>query len=237
VNPLANDEVAVYGGRLWSWPYDGEFGSGSLAIGGKDTSFSFSVGNSYFRQGKTQPVFTNNGWTVYLNQGTGILGSLITHYVFRFDSGGTIITAAVSNPTPNAGSANHAAAGGTLDRSWFWGNGVLRVATDDAATFEALTILPEGVCGVAPSPSGMFLMSSDAGTVVKSSDYGATWVLPPTTIGPVVFENCRDNYRWIFGGGANIRFTPDFGETFVNKIGNLLYNAPLIDVTILRYVK
>lgn len=101
------------------------------------------------------------------------------------------------------------------------------------------TISPERVQGLAPSPTGTIIMGASGDTPYKSVDSGATWTSAAGTLplGTDVWENCGDENRWIFGGGTAIRLTLDVGDTYFDKSGNLSYIAPLIDITVIRFIE
>jgi len=91
---------------------------------------------------------------------------------------------------------------------------------------------------LAPSPTGNYiLMANGSGLISLSTDFGASWIGTALSIGPTVLENCRDDNRWLFGGGANIKITLDRGATDINLIGNLPYAAPLINITHIRFLE
>jgi hypothetical protein len=76
-------------------------------------------------------------------------------------------------------------------------------------------------------------------TPMRTSDGGATWgtaagVIP---VGSSVWENCSDDFRWIFGGGTVIRLTMDWGATYINKMGSLPQVAPLINIIGIRFIE
>ncbi len=95
--------------------------------------------------------------------------------------------------------------------------------------------------GLAPSPTGNKLMGcrTSTGAAVYSSDGGATWSTSGTIpIGLDVWENCRDDFRWIAAGGTSIKLLMNFDDYTAghNKEGNLPYVAPLIDITGVRFI-
>lgn len=84
------------------------------------------------------------------------------------------------------------------------------------------------------SPSGQFLMGNwtAAGQKGASGDYGYTWTglgsLPPG--GAYAFAYAGggngESTGWIAARGV-VRYSPDFGGTWINKEGNLLLIAPI----------
>lgn len=237
VNPLKNDEIAIWGGRPWSWPSDGNIGTFQLGIGGSG-GIVLSAGQNYPRQAASTVLFSNNGWTVYGNQGTGILGSFSSPAVTRFSAAGAPLTmfiiAGLGGGNPMRGCAV-----GSQDATFYWEYDVAYKMTVATTVSTPTTIHPGygSRQGMASSPTGVYIMGNDAGTPKLSTDSGATFIGTALTIGPNVWENCRDNNRWLFGGGANIKITLDRGATDINLIGNLLYAAPLINIISIRFVE
>lgn len=92
--------------------------------------------------------------------------------------------------------------------------------------------------GTACDPTGQYMMTYDGSIgkgVVVSSDYGATWSVCsnfPHNLAivnnSISFLNMGDANTWIVAYNAtlnsvlNIQYTPDFGVTWISKIGNLL---------------
>ena len=80
--------------------------------------------------------------------------------------------------------------------------------------------------------------SNNTAVPYLSTDGGATWssVSGVISVGSDIWENCRDDNRWIFGGGTTLRLTVDRGASYVEKAGNLGYIAPLIDIQGIRFI-
>lgn len=90
-------------------------------------------------------------------------------------------------------------------------------------------------------PTGMFLMGQGQGGAgkVRSSDSGATF-LPIPTLPP-------GGYRYTYCGGDGVkstwaaavgvlRYTPDWGATWINKEGNMLSLTPFISINLIKAV-
>ncbi|HZM22066.1 MAG TPA: PKD domain-containing protein [Anaerolineales bacterium] len=86
--------------------------------------------------------------------------------------------------------------------------------------------------GFACDPTGQFIMTTyGAGARGRSSDGGSSW----SSIGSLPFGNWWWSYgggagvdsRWVAAGGSSIRYSPDFGDTWLNKEGNLLSIVPI----------
>jgi len=56
--------------------------------------------------------------------------------------------------------------------------------------------------------------------------------------GLYAWDNCGDDFRFLFAGGTSLKLTMNFGtDNNFNKEGNLNYIAPLINVTGIRFIK
>jgi len=239
-NPQQSDLIAFWGGRTWSWPFDSNYGLYYLGLGNR--SGTTLNGTTLMPHAtRSSLVYNDGGWTVFCAQGTGIQGSVASSYAVRFTAGGAFIT---GNPMPGAGgnAAMHSCRGGTQDLSFHWEHehGFLQKITNSSATATAQTIVPYGGQAVSASPTGTHLMGADGVTwsAYGSTDSGSTWVSRggAITIGHSVWENCRDDNRWILTGGSNMKLTLNHGSTTIEKSGNLIFTAPLINIIRCRYI-
>jgi len=89
--------------------------------------------------------------------------------------------------------------------------------------------------GFAVDPSGTYMMGRyDTGARGRSSDVGTTW----STMGSLPFGNWWWDYaggagvesRWVAAGGSSVRYSDDFGVTWINKEGHLSAVAPLPNI-------
>jgi hypothetical protein len=187
---------------------------------------------------------------VFTDQGTGILGSVASSYRLRFTSAGAVLD---NIPIPGIGGNTpmFAKAAGTSDLIYYWeeGTGVLYKVTTNATVYVAQTIQPapnrEAIAPAPPSVSGdapgqKLMGAIDGGGLFpayQSTDGGSTWSQAVNIpVGGDVWENCKDQTRWIFGGGVTLRFTMDRGMVYVYKSGNIIYLNPFIDITHIRFV-
>lgn len=101
---------------------------------------------------------------------------------------------------------------------------------------------------ISMSPSGVKICGNfNPGTYVpmRSSDGGKTWESMALTVpaGMDCWDNCGDEYGWIFGGGTNVKYTRNFLDDYVvgdanfNKEGNLSPDFPLINIIGMRKVR
>ncbi len=244
VNPTKSDEIGIWGGRTWSWPYDGNIGQSLLSLGNRSgVSIISGSAQDWMRHNEAAVLYVNGGWTVFHSNGTGILGSYASPCVTRYSANGTIETAAIIDFNPGQGGANrHAVSAGTQNKAFQWDEGGYAGYAEVvgvSATWKT-GIDMAGYQGMAFSPTGTHAMGQNAGgTPYKTTDGGATWdsVSGFIAVGSDVWENCRDNNRWIYGGGATIKFTGDQGASVPSsKEGNLPYIAALLDITCIRYI-
>jgi len=114
----------------------------------------------------------------------------------------------------------------------------LRTYTD-LTTDDSDTTMPNvGGLGVSAkdvitcSPSGQYLMGGKS-TVIgqRSSDFGVTWGNVGATlgIGYDVWENCDADLAFIAGTAQSVKYTGDWGTTWVDKSGDLATLASLCD--------
>jgi len=216
-------------------------------------------GDSYAAKGHTihyrrdwwgmhaQCIFFVGGRWLHIGNITGVFSSP-WYVVFNYDCSAGLSSADMTTAVGQDSTYRRATPVGTQDVWFQWdGSGAGRynkgTATDPFthARSAAAYPNPRGAQGVAASPTGTVIMASDVGmgTPYKSTDGGDTWTSMGGTMptGTGVVENCGDDTRFIFAGGTAVRFTPDVGDTYEDLSGNLSYIAPLIDITILRFIE
>lgn len=173
----------------------------------------------------------------------GGIGNIPVPIAQRISMGGA--TEAAWYPTSAFGSDGTArmvlAAGGIM-YYWSSGFGGYTKITDPGVTETFDSSVPRSggfEQAFSISPDGTHIMSLGDTYVAKlSTDSGASWSSTPSgIIGATVWENCRDNGRWVFGGGSTVRFTADQGSTFFEKSGNLSFVMPLANLTHLRFIR
>jgi len=78
--------------------------------------------------------------------------------------------------------------------------------------------------GFASDAAGLYLMTTyGVGARGRSSDGGVTWLtIPSLPFGSWWFANGGDSNRWAAAGGSSVRYSPDFGVTWLNKEGSLI---------------
>lgn len=173
-------------------------------------------------------------------------GLFIPPYIYKFSSSGAIVNeadiASAVGQTPSVKfltalpskilKRDNSGAGGidSINPS-----SLVVTSRDTSITFDgnyqALAFSPTGNKALACKAS----FSNEA---YKTTDGGTTWVGAGGTIpaGSKYWENCGDDFRWLFGGGMIARFTSDFGATYSDITGDLLTIAPLINITGIRLV-
>jgi|CXWL01.1.fsa_nt_gi hypothetical protein len=244
VNKNVSDQVAIVVGD--AYVNFGTLDTHKIYVGSGST---FSAGGyirlkySNYQKGV---VFWKNNWIVAGHRPTGIGGSLASPRYWQYSADGSL-AGAVDGVDWSSGSGAtvgdcHAIANVNLI---LWGGNV----TDDYVVVAdlagaSMTRVTTGIHlqylqQMAVSPTGVNGMGNDGSTPYKSTDSFATWQTVSGTIpvGSDVWDNCNDDYRWIFGGGVVLRLTMDQGATYIDKMGNLTWVAPLMDISMLRYIE
>jgi len=242
VDPNQDDSIVITGGRAWSWPNDGQYGSIYI------TFCEGAVAGSpiYIRNllhGTEQPIFWNGGgWSIAAVSGAGIQGSLTNPVYIRLNAAGAY-SDTVQGSFWASGYSPYATSARGYDFLIVYNNptnGYMRFAAGIETPFTA--IQPDSRQGIAFSPTSNIAMAGSQDgtfTAYKTEDAGITWVPVSGVIpnGSDVWENCGDDNRFIFGGGIVIRFTGDVGASYFEKTGNLGYIAPLIDIYLCRFIE
>ena len=92
---------------------------------------------------------------------------------------------------------------------------------------------------IAVSPSGQYLMGGhDAVIGKRSSDYGVTWgnVVVTLGIGYQVWENCASDDAWLTATVQVVKYSGDWGDSWVTKTGDLATLAPLVAIKHLLFI-
>jgi len=238
VNPNEDDQIGIVGGKPYINPFD-------------NFSMYLSVGNST-SMGSLNAVcemhiyhvavlFNNDGWTVFHSGISGIGGGTAASRIALCDASGATQSITDIVFDSSGGSQQYGLAIGTSDKTLHWvsatdyNHGYWNF-TGNAGT-NTTAIWPTTRQAIAFSPTGNYGMATDGILPKWTSDGGATWLTTMLNIGPSVWDNCRDDNRWLFGGGANIRVTLDRGATDYNLLGNLLYISPLINIVGIRFIE
>jgi hypothetical protein len=220
-----------------------------IAVGSVATSTSprhFWIGNSAgWTQGASVSLATNffGGITFGVNKWVWDAITASQERFIRFSADGST-QEDTSDGMGQGGVRWHVRAGtspfiikkATLD------NSILVYSDDNGENFAQIDVDPSTIGGnLAISPDGYMMGSLDPGTASKgrSSDFGTTW-------GALGALSPGGNYAWKWCGGAgassqwiaaraNIWFSPDWGNTWQDKDGNMPYLIPL-SPTILKII-
>lgn len=218
-NPLVSEQVAFIMGqanvdqKIW-------LGSGSsFAAGAAISSTVFLGGLTY---GENAWLYTRynhfsriapNGGSV-LATGTPPIGSMDTFSPFL-----SHVRASTTGRTFH-----------TID-----GGGGYIIGENNLATITTIADADFAGKGFACDPSGMFIMTKyGAGARGRSSDGGATFgTIPSLPFGVWWWDYAGGagvTSRWVAAGGSSVRYSPDFGDTWANKEGNLTQLVPLPNI-------
>ena len=86
-------------------------------------------------------------------------------------------------------------------------------------------------------PTGQYMMTRYTGKG-RSSDYGTTWVgIPNLPVGGWWFDYAgpgESTPRFVAAGGSSIRYSPNFGESWLNREGNVTGLAPIPSINMIK---
>lgn len=94
---------------------------------------------------------------------------------------------------------------------------------------------------IAVEPLGLYGMGRGGGAAnkLRTSDGGATWVaIPNLPVGNYryAYAGGSGSGRWIAAGGSVVRYSPDWGDFWLDKIGNLTGIAPIPNIDLVRAI-
>lgn len=233
MNPNAAEQIAIVAGS-------GSVDESRVYVGGAG---GLTAGSSTFsnRPGTTDSiVYYKNNWYVFGSLG----GSFATPWAHKFSISGALLSNADINTS--VGQDNAARFALPLPTKFFqWDNsgaGGHNTITSALVETRFTTLAPaHNPQAIAFSPTGNYAMGAESATgnaPYLSTDGGASWtsVAAALSTGSDIWENCKDDNRWIFGGGMVIKLTLDRGSTYVTKTGNLDFVAPTSDILAIRFL-
>lgn len=234
-NPDLPEEIAVASGStsddsgaLYTGDRDGlsELANGIDAVTNQG-DISIGMGKWYLSHAE-RSTFKNQAFTVVTE--AGAIEENTTNYT--------------NGDTASASRQLHRRGGGIV---YSWNNHAdyLRKIEDNDGAASDTTQPNVGGTGNAPyclldvDPTGQYLMGGVAASLFKrSSDYGVTWgtVDGSMGLGFAAVGNCGTSMAWIAGGVATVKYTPDWGDTWVSKTGNLSSLASLCNINHVLFV-
>jgi hypothetical protein len=236
LDPNESETIAIIGGKS-THPY---FNPMAKLILANTDGITFDSGNvirmqNYWRSGI---AFVGGQWVAVGNYD----GVFASPWVYVFDKDGSlIINQGISSSVGSDAMARNIISAGSQDLGFYWtlSAGIRRV-TGEGLIFSdppnANMVPTDKRQGVASSPTGNILIGVDGTALKKSVDGGVTWTTLIIPVGPTVFCDCKDDYRFLIGGGTNMFVTMDQGASVVTLVGNLPYLAALINIVGIRYV-
>lgn len=226
-NPLLSEQVAfiigetsvskkIYVGANGSYTPGATVYGANVLIG----SLSYGFGNWLFTTSQHYEKISPNGSSV-VSTGSPNLGVYDIYDLFN-----THVRAGTTGTTLHADSTN----------------GHLLVGTNNLASIVERTDADVHVTnGMAVDITGLLIMLRyGAGLRGKSSDGGVTWA----TMGSLPYSG-EYIFAWAGGAGASsrwiaaftiVRYSPDFGTTWINKEGNITSIAPVPDINMIRVI-
>lgn len=237
VDPTLSDSIIIVGlGTGISVP-----GEVRLATNGV---LGATAGAVPFRNNKGTTVFSNGKWLSF----GSYYGVFTTPWVARYSPAGAYEYDGTINTAVGQDAAIRVAqALGGADSVFQFdlsGAGGFNIITAGGTVATRSTVFnPRGAIQAAAfSPTGVIALAADTNVLVvphKTTDSGATWssIAGTTPVGSDVFENCKDNNRWIRAGGIVVSLTMDAGAVWIDKAGDLIQIAAWIDITALRMIQ
>lgn len=230
-NPIDDDVIGIAG-------------LGALSVSGQfrlsDAGVLITDETTTLRQEPLSVTFGDDKWYVCGSH----YGFLNTPWINVYSSDGTPgYNASINSAIGQDAAARYAVQAGTQDKLYQWdgsGAGGFNVITGAGTIITRMTSLTpvKNNQGLAFSPTGAVGMGAQGTTPYLTTDSGTTWssVAGVIPVGSDIWEDCNDDYRFIFGGGVIVRLTMDQGASYVDKSGNLIYINGLIDVTHIRFL-
>lgn len=238
-NPNLPDSIAITGCRNDTYAFDSIAGYLYLSLGTNGSVGAPIVQGSGIEISKQPIMFSGNKWSMQAFRTRGILatrGAFWSATIAGASTGYIDCTAlGLGYNCEGAGAVGLdffcVFTSNTNGYIVFAGGIEINYTGIQPDNYQAMAFSPTGTHGMAGSLYGTW-------TAYKTTDGGTTWnpvsgVIPN---GSDVWENCKDISRWIFGGGTIIRLTVDQGSSYVDKMGNLAYIAPLVDVQKIRFI-
>lgn len=226
-NPLVSEQVAFVSGVV-GVDKKIHVGSGSSFSNGADVDIAdLRLGGLSY--GQNGWLFTRlNAYTRISLTGGSILGT------------GTPAIDALDIFAPFLGHVRASTTGRTFHL--IAGGGGYVVADGDLTTLNPIVDSSFDGTGFASAPDGMYLMTRyGPGGKGRSSDGGATFgAIPSLPPGPWWFDyagSAGSTSRWVAAGGSSVRYSPDFGDTWLNKEGNLSQLIPVPNIDGIKVVE
>lgn len=239
INPLENDTIGIFALGY----YDIGVPINQPGVFKKMVNGVLQTGVEFNGRTGAGVTFTGGEWFVMTDQ----YGAFSSPWIYVLSSGGS----PVFNGLADMGTGSDASprrflvpignSGGLFAWDLSGAAGHTKITAHGSTQTRYTLMKPTGMRQAIASSPYLTAMGCKATTFtpMATTDAGATWysvggVIPT---GSDVWESCRDSNRFIFGGGTVIRLTLDLGLSYVDKMGNLGYIAPLIDIVNIRYIE
>lgn len=225
-NPNVDEEVAIGAGsndifNISGFFYIGDSSGMSQTASGIDARLRYgdiSFLDKWFHTHSENDTFTSGAWSRYsaagaaeINSRNWLIGTLNDRQYFHKPAGNGNIYAWLTSSSPRIITGNDG---------------------DTAATFNPAPQTLDGFpCALAVDPTGQYLMGGTNTGVIgqRSSDFASTWgnVNATLSVGYRTWENHGTPNAFSAFTTQVIKYTPDFGDTWIDKSGNLATVASL----------
>ena len=238
VNPTLNEQIAIFGGQ------DGTT-NGYVFMGDRDglTQAAAGMNNRLNRYGDIS--YGAGAWLLTHSRAN----IFTTQHWIRMAPSGAL---QAQGDIPGGSNATHHwhARGGTTEHVIEWdpgGAGGYRKFTGNGATIDSYGSPEIGnndgsanwKKAIALSPSGQRAIGGQSPVILqRTSDYGVTFgpVDVSLGVGYSVVENCNSEDAFVVCTTQSVKYTSDWGTTWVDKSGNIASVAPLCVIRYLIFI-
>lgn len=236
INRDADDEVLIMGSLTVTIGSNGlhyNWWGGSGGVTRQNATF-WNVG-TWAITGNSNITYGDGAWTI--SYPTGLSPKYQNLAVFS-GHGGIL----VGNTAFSAGieATRHTRARYAPSAIMVRNNSPFQISTDNGANFTALTSAPspyEDLQSFCTNTTGeKILIGTSSVGLRRSSDYGATWGATSTLASIPSVWNLGTDSDWIFTFISEVLYTPDFGNTFIYRTGDLkTWVGPTASISAIRY--
>ena len=249
---LVVDGTDFAGGNIIAMGLNPNLSEKIAFLAGNDHDMSFVLADRYGYSIGATGIVIRNWWMgdiVYSNGKFIVAASQFgTPWMYSFTSDGSVVANnSIFTAIGQDAAVRYMNAIGTQDKVFQWDNSGAfgynyLTSGGTVATRTAGIAWMNNPQAVAFATDGLHMMGAQSiagvATPTNSTD-GTTFnnISSVVPAGSDIWESCRDNNRWIFGGGIILRLTMDQGASYIDKYTSLAVIAPLIDIVSIRFIE